>query len=27
MVRAIVSIIHGGATVREAIGILKAKTG
>jgi DhnA family fructose-bisphosphate aldolase class Ia len=26
MVRAIVSIVHGGATVREALGILKAKT-
>jgi hypothetical protein len=25
MVRAIVSIVHGGATVREALGILKAK--
>jgi hypothetical protein len=27
MVRAIVSIVHGGATVREALGILKAKPG
>jgi len=26
MVRAIVSIVHGGATVREALGILKAKS-
>jgi DhnA family fructose-bisphosphate aldolase class Ia len=25
MVRAIVSIVHGGATVREALGTLKAK--
>jgi len=25
-VRAIVSIVHGGATVREALGILKART-
>jgi len=25
MVRSIVSIVHGGATVREALGILKAK--
>jgi DhnA family fructose-bisphosphate aldolase class Ia len=27
MVRAIVSIVHGSATVREALGILKAKPG
>jgi len=26
MVRAIVSIVHGGATVREALGTLKAKS-
>jgi DhnA family fructose-bisphosphate aldolase class Ia len=26
MVRAISAIVHGGATVREALGILKGKT-